>query len=250
MTNPDEGGRPPARQPAKRWGLGDILFAAVAGLLLASVTGGIWTGITGQSNTAIGTDLALLVGEWIGVVAVLVAASYAKGDASLPKDYGLAVHLRADIVPGAVAGAGSQFVLSALVTPLIQHFQHNLKLSEHALDVGKQASSSATATKLAVILVFVTGAPIVEELFFRGALQRALIRRIGPVAGIAVTSVVFGVLHLSGNVSAGSALTLVAELAAFGAVLSILALRTGRLGAGMVAHATFNAVATYSLLHH
>ncbi len=250
MTNPDQGGQPPARRPARRWGLGDILFAAVAGLLLASVAGGIWIGITGESNTAIGTDLASVVGEWVGVVAVLVAASYAKGDASLPKDYGLAINLRTDMFPGVVAGVGSQIVLSALVTPLIQHFQHHLKLSEHAVDVGKQAASSATITKVAVVFVFVVGAPIVEELFFRGALQRALIRRLGPVAGIAVTSVVFGVLHLSGNVSAGSAITLVAELAAFGALLSLLALRTGRLGAGMVAHATFNAVATYSLLHH
>jgi membrane protease YdiL (CAAX protease family) len=62
--------------------------------------------------------------------------------------------------------------------------------------------------------------------------------------------VVFALLHLSGHVSVGSALTLIAELTAFGVVLSLLALRTGRLGASIVAHATFNAVATYSLLHH
>lgn len=250
MTNPDEVDRPPAGRPAKHWGLGDVLLAALAGLVLASVAGGIWVSATGEASAAIGTGLASLVGEWVGVVAVLVGASYAKGEGSLSRDYGLAVNLRADLLPGAVAGVGSQIVLSALVTPLIQHFQHHLKLSEHALDVGKQAASSATVTKVAVVLVFVVGAPIVEEFFFRGALQRALIRRLGPVAGISVTALVFALLHLSGHVSVGSALTLVGELAAFGVVLSLLALRTGRLGAGIVAHAAFNALATYSLLHH
>jgi membrane protease YdiL (CAAX protease family) len=249
VTNPDDGARPPDRQPAKRWGLGDIVSAAVAGLLLASVTGGIWMSATGQTANAIGTDLASLVGEWVGVVSVLVFASRVKGEGQLSLDYGLAFDPRADLFPGVAAGVGSQIVLSALVTPLVQHFQRHIKLSEHAIDVGKQAASSATATKFAVVVVFVIGAPVVEELFFRGALQRALIRRLGPVPGIAITSVVFALLHLSGHVSLGSAITLVAELTAFGVVLSLLALRTGRLGAGIVAHAAFNAVATYSLLH-
>jgi hypothetical protein len=168
----------------------------------------------------------------------------------MAEDYGLAINPGTDLFPGVVAGVGSQIVLSALVTPLIQRFQHHLKLSEQALNVGKQAASSATVTKIAVVIAFAIGAPIVEELFFRGALQRALIRRLGPIAGIALTSIVFALLHLSGNVSVGAALTLVGELAAFGVVLSVLAYRTGRLGPGMVAHAAFNAVATYSLLHH
>jgi membrane protease YdiL (CAAX protease family) len=250
VTFPDDGPPPGPRPPAKQWGLGDVLLAAVAGLFLSSVAGSLWVSVTGQSQTAVGTDVASLLGEWVGVVAVLIFASRAKGSGSLAVDYGLAIDLRADVMPGAVAGVGSQIVLSALVTPLVQHFQHHLRLSEHAIDVGKQASSSPTVTKVAVVLVFVVGAPIVEELFFRGAIQRALIRRIGTVAGVAVTSVVFALLHLSGNVSVGSAITLVAELTAFGVVLSLLALRTGRLGAGIVAHAVFNAIATVSLLHH
>jgi membrane protease YdiL (CAAX protease family) len=250
VSNRDDGVSPPDQRPARRWGLGDIVVAAVAGLFLASVFGAVWISLTGQSTTAVGSDVASLLGEWVGVVSVLVFASRVKGEGRLSLDYGLELDPRADLFPGAVAGVCSQVVLSGLVTPLIQHFQHHIKLSEHAIDVGKQASSSATLTKIVVVVVFVVGAPIVEELFFRGALQRALIRRIGSAPGIAVTSVVFALLHLSGHVSAGSAITLVAELTAFGVVLSLLALRTGRLGAGIVAHAAFNAVATYSLLHH
>jgi len=96
-----------------------------------------------------------------------------------------------------------------------------------------------TLTVVIIVLIAVVGAPIVEELFFRGLLQRSLLRRTGPVAAVATSSVVFGVTHFQ--------LLQFPALVAFGAVLGTLAYKTGRLGPGIVAHMAFNAVTVIAL---
>ena len=60
-----------------------------------------------------------------------------------------------------------------------------------------------------------------------------------PAVAVATSSVAFGLAHFE-------ALQLPA-LILFGLVLGVLAQRTGRLGPGIVAHATFNAVTVLSL---
>jgi len=88
-------------------------------------------------------------------------------------------------------------------------------------------------------VLLAVGAPIVEELFFRGLLQRALLHRFGTVPSIVGSAVFFGLAHFE-------ALQLPA-LVAFGIVLAVLAHRTGRLGPGMFAHGAFNAVTVLTL---
>ncbi|HMC42582.1 MAG TPA: CPBP family intramembrane glutamic endopeptidase, partial [Acidimicrobiales bacterium] len=73
---------------------------------------------------------------------------------------------------------------------------------------------------------------LVEELFFRGLLQRSLAGWLGPGPAIGVAALGFGLAH-------GEAVQLLA-LVAFGVVLGVLAQRSGRLGPGIVAHAAFN----------
>jgi hypothetical protein len=76
----------------------------------------------------------------------------------------------------------------------------------------------------------------VEELFFRGLLQGAFTRRIGATPAIFVTALIFAFAHIT---SEGPLAPLV--IFPSGLVLGYLRQRTGRLAAGMVAHATFNA---------
>jgi membrane protease YdiL (CAAX protease family) len=90
-----------------------------------------------------------------------------------------------------------------------------------------------------LFLFLAIGAPIVEELFFRGLLMRAIDHRYGAVAAVAGSSVVFGLAHFE-------PLQLPA-LILFGIVLAILAQRSGRLGPGIIAHATFNAATVLTL---
>ncbi|MHB1853573.1 MAG: CPBP family intramembrane glutamic endopeptidase, partial [Acidimicrobiales bacterium] len=91
-----------------------------------------------------------------------------------------------------------------------------------------------------LVLVVVVGAPVVEELFFRGLLLRSLQARIGSVGAVIVSGLLFGLAHFEP--------LQLPVLALFGVVLGVLALRTGRLGPGICAHAAFNSLAVYTLL--
>ena len=99
-----------------------------------------------------------------------------------------------------------------------------------------------------VVLVIVTcvGAPLVEELFFRGLLQTRLITRFGPVVGIGVTSLLFGGAHL---VAWRGPITLAYgwSVAGAGLVLGTIRFCSGRLGTSVVAHAMFNIQAMLAL---
>src|SRR5207249_3966943 len=80
------------------------------------------------------------------------------------------------------------------------------------------------------------GAPLVEELFFRGLLQPRLVTLVGPVPGIVATSCLFGAAHLiawQGPITLAYALS----VAGGGLVLGALRHLSGRLGPSTVAHA-------------
>ena len=93
-----------------------------------------------------------------------------------------------------------------------------------------------------VVLVVCVGAPLVEELFFRGLLQPRLVGLLGVVPGIVAASCLFGAAHLiawQGPITLAYAL----GVAGGGLVLGTLRYLTGRLGPSTVAHALFNAEA-------
>jgi membrane protease YdiL (CAAX protease family) len=85
------------------------------------------------------------------------------------------------------------------------------------------------------------GAPLVEELFFRGLLFRALLGRTPVPVAVVVSSLLFALAHFEAVQFAG--------LAVFGVVLALLAWRTGRLMPGIGAHAAFNLAAVVSVVH-
>ena len=88
--------------------------------------------------------------------------------------------------------------------------------------------------------MLVVAAPIVEEIFYRGLLLRALERRTGTTWAIVLSSFVFAISHFE--------LLPFPALFLFGAGAAVLAVRTGRLGPGIAAHFAYNATAAYFLL--
>jgi membrane protease YdiL (CAAX protease family) len=87
---------------------------------------------------------------------------------------------------------------------------------------------------LAIPLVVL--APIVEELLFRGLLYRYLRGRVGVVAAVVISALVFAVLHV-----------VIPPLFVMGIVLAVLAERTGSLWPGIVLHATNNGLVVLAL---
>ena len=155
------------------------------------------------------------------------------------EDFGLRFRL-IDVPVGLVIGVVSQLVLVPIVSlPWIALLGKDLDdLDDSARELADKATDPLGVALLFVIVVL--GAPVVEELFFRGLLQRSLLRRVAPVLAVAISALVFGVTHFQ--------LLQFPALVAFGAVLGFLALRTGRLGPAIVAHMAFNAVTVIALV--
>ena len=80
------------------------------------------------------------------------------------------------------------------------------------------------------------GAPVVEELVFRGLVQSALGEETGPVHGAVGAGVLFGLMHLAEPAAVG-------PLVVMGVVLGLLRLRSRSLGPAVALHVGNNGLA-------
>ncbi|MGH9155476.1 MAG: lysostaphin resistance A-like protein [Acidimicrobiales bacterium] len=231
MTSPE----PALVADGPPWALGDPAAAYLASLVLAVLVGSAWIAVTGDDGLTLGLTVATLVAQWTGLLGGTVLASRRRGSGSLTADLGLRIERR-DILPGLAAGVLSQLVLLPLLYVPVSLLVDDLDISEEARELTGLGSGAGLVL---LALMIVVGAPLVEEVFFRGLLQRSLARRYGPTWALAGSSVLFGVTHFQPLLLPG--------LIAFGVVLGILARRSGRLGPSMVAHMAFNAVTVITL---
>ena len=236
----------PAVAAPSRWGLGDALLAFIAGILGTLVSTALYIIVTGE-NSPSGNDTGLiaatLVGLWAGLFGVAWSASRRKGAGSLAEDYGLRIEPR-DVAIGVAVGLLCQFFLVNLIVTLFSLIDNSVDVEQQA----KEVTGDAGGLRLVVLAPFLClGAPFFEELYFRGLLQRSAVRRLGPVAGVVLSAVAFGLVHATSDIGGWSSVALITALASFGAVLSWLAHRYGRLGPCLVAHATFNAITLLAL---
>jgi hypothetical protein len=89
-----------------------------------------------------------------------------------------------------------------------------------------------------------TAAPLFEELAFRGFLQPLLVRNLGALAGIALTSTLFGVLHYW---EYGDSWRFALLIGVAGACFGCMRQVTGSTKAAAIMHASFNALSFISL---
>ena len=97
-----------------------------------------------------------------------------------------------------------------------------------------------------IALLVVVGAPIVEELFFRGVVQGALLDSIGTAGTIGLQAVLFGLVHFDPLYGLGN-VAVVTGIAAAGVIFGIT-VRLKGLGPSMFAHSFFNLVAVLATL--
>jgi len=174
---------------------------------------------------------------WAGMVGATVVASWRNGSRSLARDYGLSWPKRGDLWTGVVGGVLGRLP-PTFVLVLIVWANRGFNAPNSA---GRQINGftpEGTAGWIVVTSIAVLGAPVIEELFFRGLVQGAFTRRIGAVPAIFVTALIFSAAHL---LNEGPFAPYVLFPAAV--VLGYLRYRYGRLAPGMVAHGTFNALA-------
>lgn len=214
--------------------MGDAAGGWLLALFASTLAAGAWMSVTGDETVGLATLAVGQVGLWAGLLGAPVLASRRKGAGDLAVDFGL----RAEPVDtaGVALGVACQVLLIPVLYLVIQWFTGHLDVSGPARELTDRADGGAFVV-LGLFVVVV--APVVEELFYRGLLLRAMSRRWGDRAAVVASSAVFAASHFELVVFPG--------LFVFGVVLAVLAVRTGRLGASIATHVGFNAVTIVAL---
>jgi len=190
--------------------------------------------------------LSTLAGLWVGFIGAPWLASRTQGTRRFLSDLG--VRFRLVDLAGIAIGFAAQVVIALLYLPF-QHEIHDFNGPSQKLTGGAHGGGFVVVALATVLL-----APVMEELFFRGLLFKALARLftplgpgvtrargLGVVLAVIVDGLLFGVAHGEWVQLAG--------LGVFGAALAAITYRTGRLGMNMVAHASFNLVAILAIVN-
>ncbi len=200
--------------------------------------------VSGQKSTAAGVAPPWLTivsasAFWVPAIVCLVYISDHDGTSHFRDDF--TFRFRAVDLLGVPIGVLCQLVLiEVLYLPLQKWFPASFSkdhVEKPARDLLDQAKGGWL---VAIVLVVCVGAPIVEELFYRGLIFRALEGRLAAPLAIFISALWFGAAHLEWIQLLG--------LFAFGVVLAACAHSTRRLGMGVFAHMAFNATSVALLL--
>ena len=248
---------PPTRYRPQRpwWGFGDVLLGVPFFLVLSIVgfvVGLVVTGGDGLLDLAQSGDVATLP---LGILAFsllfqqlgqglwpfIVSRWKGLGPvsdwrlAAQPRDLGIGLGVA---ILGLI-GAG----LAGMVTTNL------VGLTDEAAADNTQFLREAEGTPWLGFILFaaVVGAPITEELFFRGLTLRAIEKRLGSIWAIVLSAVIFTVPHFTSPDWRGTAV-LFSSIFTVGLILGWITVKTNRLAAAIVAHMLFNGVGAAAAL--
>lgn len=225
------------------------IVGLVLGLLLASILALVAISLQHQRASSSVDPLTLVldeIGLWVAFLSAALYGSRRYGSGSLVKDFGLRISFWPDVPVGLVIGAICQL---GVVPLLYLPFAAGNPALTRSLSKPAQTliGSGRQGGEIFVALVIVVGAPIMEELFFRGLLLRSVrssLARMGATTSsalaVVISGLVFGLAHFEKLQFPG--------LVVVGIILGVLALRTRRLGMSIAAHMGFNLVAFISVV--
>lgn len=226
-----------ADPPPPRARAGEVLGHWLAAFVLANVVSAAALVATGHGGTDSGA-----IPTWVFAVAALamwgasliVVHRFVLAHAGWTFRSALGFRVAPRDAWGVLVGVASQLLLVTAVNwPLYRLFPDTFdfdKVSERARDLTDAASG---AWVLVLIGLVVVGAPLVEEIVYRGMVQPGLVNSWGPWVGVSATAVLFAAVHLVPVEFPG--------LLAFALVLGWARHRTGALGMPIVTHMAFNA---------
>lgn len=234
---------PPPTWRHSRWGLRDAVWGWAASLLLGAVVGALIVALAGYADSGVdGWPLWLVaitqVPLWVGLLGAPLLAAH-RNRSTLGREFGFRATW-SDVPIGLAIGIGAQFLLVPLISlPWLALWDKSPEdLSQTAETLVTKATDPVGVVLL--ILIVAIGAPIIEELFYRGLLLRSLQKVVPDWVAIVLSGLAFGATHFQ--------LLGLPALAAFGMVLAWLTVRSGRLGLAIFAHVSFNAVTVSAIL--
>jgi hypothetical protein len=206
-------------------------IAWFAGQLLGSVL----LAVSGNDKAGDAPIIVVLVSVlilWFCYLVAMVRVSRRYGTGQFAADFGLSVRGR-DVL-GVGIGVLCQIVLvPALYLPLQAIWPDTFSDDRIQQNAEGLASRASGVTTLLLILVVAIGAPIVEELVYRGLIQRSLTSRLNDAVAVVATAGLFTLIHFRPAEYPG--------LFVFSIVLGVCAAATRRLGFSIAVHVGFNA---------
>ena len=168
---------------------------------------------------------------WGIFIGAMVLASRRGGTGRFRDDYQF--DARGVDLLGAPIGVLSQLVLVPLVYLPLERLWGDVfteeRLTENAKDLVDRASGGSMVL---LVLMVCVGAPVVEELVYRGLVQGSLADRVNPLPAWLAASALFALIHFRPVEYPG--------LLVIGLVCGACALVTGRLGMAIACHVGFN----------
>jgi membrane protease YdiL (CAAX protease family) len=259
----DADGNPIPRPP---YGAGALILAFLLAQVLSTIAYVVVQGNTdydfavppgvgtavGQAAGQVATGQALAVGVppplwltallqlplWLGIGVVPVWFAVTKGK-GVVADLGLRMKA-IDVPVGLAVGLASQLVM----VPVLYWVVFKVIGVQDVSAAARELTDRAT-DPISIVLVFLivgVGAPLAEEIYFRGMAQRIFGRRVRARWAILAAAAFFAASHLQP--------LQFPALLVFGVILGVMAWRTGRLGPAIWAHVGFNLTAAVSLVYH
>jgi membrane protease YdiL (CAAX protease family) len=169
---------------------------------------------------------------WVCFLVAAVVVSRRFGSGRFAEDFRFT--FRGNDLLGLPLGVACQLAMVPLLYWPLQRIWpetfHSDELSQRARDLWDRADGVWLIVLVAVVAI---GAPLVEEIIYRGMIQQALHSRIDDALAVVLSPLFFALIHLQPVEIPG--------LFAFGLVVGICFMRTGRLGMPILVHVGFNA---------
>ena len=206
---------------AAAWVVGSVLAVGLIGAV----------GSDAENPSVPALALGAVVG-WAVFLAAIGVVSKMFGSGNPIVD--LAVSVRPFDMAGGPLGIIAQLLLVPAVYVPLRWFWPATFSDDALAEVADDLVDGVAGWQAVVLIVVVViGAPIVEELVYRGLLQRSMARAVSPAVAWVATSLWFGAIHLQPVLLPG--LFIAGMCFGLGVVL------TGRVGFGLLTHAAFNA---------
>lgn len=227
------GGDSDSRRPRAGDTLAHWMAAFVTGNLVSAVvlmtTGYATAGTAGTPTWVFAVGAATM---W--AVSLAVVGRYVSTRLGTTFRVGTALYFRPGDAWGVPLGVGSQLLLvNAVNWPLSRLFPDAFDFE----DISRRATELTDASRggwiVLLFVIVVLGAPMVEEIVYRGMVQPGLESSWGAARGTIVTAVLFAAIHFVPIEFPG--------LLSFALVLGWARHRTGRLGLPIITHVAFNA---------
>ena len=233
---------PPAGLRVPRWGLGDVAVTLLGAIVIGNILVlALLPDTSAPTFHATARDawaaLVVLMGPWVALAGWPLFVTRWRGNGPV-QDLALRTSWRS-------AGLGLAFGVAGLVSAYLlvavqQAITHE-ELSSRAADVAHDLVAPAPAALALFALATAFGAPVVEEIAFRGLTYGAFVKRgVPPLWSVLATAVLFALFHFEPQ--------RVLVLAVLGIWIGAVRAVTGSTTASMVAHMAVNVPGAIGIL--